>query len=635
MKKILLLFTVLVATAFAQVKIDLIDLDWPSQGASQLFRRNAANNGFEFVTASPQVTLAGDASGNATFTNLGNATLTLTLANSGVTAAAYGSATTAPSITFDAKGRATAASAVTITPAWASVTGKPSAIDGSTTQTANTFFAGPASGSAAVPAFRLLTQADTQPVTAAARNALSPRGGIYFDGTSGSRVSTTLTNQALATDPWSVTVGFTVPSSSPAAVHGLFSLSSSATDGTQAGAVTGYIDTGNTFRARIYGATTGDYNEVSLSLAAWAGKPARLKLTRSGTTVALYLNGAAQTVGTASAGTAPTWAASVTSTFFNVGYLAASTPFVGTIYGATLYNLALTAAEAQEIYELGGTVPARFAWASQVPYFSADFSTANWAVGGTTSVSGGKLNLGNTTTYGPAGSGIVAGGRYSFTVTVDSISAGSLQYWRGDGYYTFATGTGTVTTAFNAGASYGTTALQLLSGGTAVLDDYSIRRFGAIVHLPMTEQLGYQVRDASSNRLHADRTASGTSWTAPLQSGRQTLTYTFAHSAISATAATTTAFILPPNTVLREVQLNRTAAFDASTTLDIGITGNATKFVTATNVAATGFTQVASSSLVPESATAATTVFVKKNQATTTGSVTLNIVIEAVGSPTQ
>lgn len=57
-------------------------------------------------------------------------TSALTLAASGVTAASYGSATQAPVLTFDAKGRATAASLITIAPLFSSVASKPTSASG-------------------------------------------------------------------------------------------------------------------------------------------------------------------------------------------------------------------------------------------------------------------------------------------------------------------------------------------------------------------------------------------------------------------------------------------------------------------------------------------------------------------------
>jgi hypothetical protein len=70
------------------------------------------------------ITVAGDANGS------GKTSINLTLANTNVTAGVYGNATQVPQITIDEKGRATSAANITITPAWSSVTGKPTTVAG-------------------------------------------------------------------------------------------------------------------------------------------------------------------------------------------------------------------------------------------------------------------------------------------------------------------------------------------------------------------------------------------------------------------------------------------------------------------------------------------------------------------------
>jgi hypothetical protein len=71
------------------------------------------------------VTLTGDATGT------GTSSVAVTLANSGVVAGTYGTATSLVPFTIDAKGRVTAAgSAVTIAPLWSSIASKPTTLAG-------------------------------------------------------------------------------------------------------------------------------------------------------------------------------------------------------------------------------------------------------------------------------------------------------------------------------------------------------------------------------------------------------------------------------------------------------------------------------------------------------------------------
>ena len=79
-----------------------------------------------YLTGNQSITLSGDATGS------GTTAITVTLANSGVTGGTYNnSATAVTPFTVDAKGRITSTgSAVTITPAWSSITSKPTTLSG-------------------------------------------------------------------------------------------------------------------------------------------------------------------------------------------------------------------------------------------------------------------------------------------------------------------------------------------------------------------------------------------------------------------------------------------------------------------------------------------------------------------------
>jgi hypothetical protein len=73
-----------------------------------------ANTATTLATAR-NISLTGDATGSASFDGSANAPITVTLANSGVTAGTYGSSSAVPVVTVDAKGRVTNVSTQNIT----------------------------------------------------------------------------------------------------------------------------------------------------------------------------------------------------------------------------------------------------------------------------------------------------------------------------------------------------------------------------------------------------------------------------------------------------------------------------------------------------------------------------------------
>lgn len=99
-------------------------------GTSGLLRKTGAGtwslDTASYLTGNQSISLSGDASGS------GTTAIAVTLANSGVTAGTYNnSATAVTPLTVDAKGRITGTgAAVTVTPAWASITSKPTTLSG-------------------------------------------------------------------------------------------------------------------------------------------------------------------------------------------------------------------------------------------------------------------------------------------------------------------------------------------------------------------------------------------------------------------------------------------------------------------------------------------------------------------------
>jgi phage-related tail fiber protein len=105
-------------------------LTWNGTAWVNTTQANVVSGSATKLATARTIAISTDATGSATFDGSANATIALTLANSGVTAGSFGSATAAPTFTVDSKGRLTAAGSATITPAFSSVTGKPTTLVG-------------------------------------------------------------------------------------------------------------------------------------------------------------------------------------------------------------------------------------------------------------------------------------------------------------------------------------------------------------------------------------------------------------------------------------------------------------------------------------------------------------------------
>lgn len=172
-----------------------------------------------------------------------------------------------------------------------------------------------------------------------------------------------------------------------------------------------------------------------------------------------------------------------------------------------------------------------------------------------------------------------------------------------------------------------------VAGEVAYVRDIKVTPIGCMQDLDCGVGLGTFVPDVSSNRYGGVfGSTSGIQFVGRRMSNDFVVQRTFAHSDISSTAATTKLLDLPPNCAILDMELDREIAFDASTTLDFGISGTNAKFGSAASVASTGKLLVDSLSKVSESSSVFTSIYVKKNQATTQGSTTIRVRCVARGN---
>lgn len=355
----------------------------------------------------------------------------------------------------------------------------------------------------------------TDPASLAAKtNALSAEQGLVFNGSAGAPAAIP-SSAAISTGAFSVSMTIEVPASAPSGDAGFFFLSDVNTSGLRPNGLIGYITSTGILSFSLYGATTSDYRLATVSgfRAAYAGKYVHLVFVRpaSGNPV-LYVNGASTALGLSSAGTAPSWQGSVNSAFIGIGSYATSALWTGAVLRPALFNYALDAAQVLARYEAGRNLASDYNNATNTSQISGDNSTfasaGNWTVTGSTTISGGKLNLvaGNQAYCTPGNINLPNGRRFRVTLTVDSITAGSVQVYTGSigGWVTIASSPGTYTADFLYTAAGASPTLNLqTTGGNAVVDSVSYFNLGAIFAPELNAEGSGQVwYDLSGSNAH-------------------------------------------------------------------------------------------------------------------------------------
>ena len=483
-------------------------------------------------------------------------------------------------------------------------------------------------------------------------------GGVWMDGfSSGNRIACAMTNQNIGTREYTIRVRFRVPAahSGTGGNPSIFWLGPSASDWSSNTLRLQY-DTTNDMKFDFNGAIAGtDYRRWTLTSlrSTYEGQVIDLVITRSGSTITFYVNGVVWANKTESTGgTPPAWSDSVTGSYFVLG--TSSTGGKSVVYHrAQVYNVALAQADVDELLALD--TPYRFRWGSVANLLTgadSDFSAANywtndatypfatWDENSTVPGKGYALTPGSGSSYANIWMSLVVGKAYRLRAKVRLYAGTAIELRLGTNLgvasaYIAFTPTPVdieysgVIVAASTGLTFG--AAGTSNGSAYEIDDVVVEAVGALIDLDLGVGKGNHFRDRSSNRLWGDGPTSGFVHWRERQSGRLVIVKTFAHSDISATAATTKLLDLPAHCGLVEVEFDRDVAFNAGTTLDVGVSGTPGKFVSGQAVDSATRVLAPSLEAVNQSGGYWTTVWVKKNQATTQGQVTLRVGCEIRG----
>jgi hypothetical protein len=337
------------------------------------------------------------------------------------------------------------------------------------------------------------------------------------------------------------------------------------------------VDTtsGGNLRAFVYDVASGNFRIATFTGLAttYAGKAVQLAFVRSGATFKGYVNGVDTAFTETSAGTAPAWSVSITSTFLCLGYSSSSDVCTATFFSLSLYNLALSQADVTEIYELGGAVPERFKFGSQVDSSSAtSWASALLAYDTFTGVSASGFTAtaaaGTKIAQKLTGRALTSGRQWlaTFTATLTSGAVPQIIFYddaalsnEGSTPTTIAAGANSMTVTLTRTATTPSITFRTIGASSYAIASFVLKQLGAVCHFDGdSDGAGFQWHDESTNKLDATLTTTGVSWTKPQTLGyvRGTLTWAGTHEAKSLLGQR----CLPPNAIIEDCTVKLSAS---------------------------------------------------------------------------
>ena len=319
-------------------------------------------------------------------------------------------------------------------------------------------------------------------------NSRATRQGLMFSGTQ-TRSTSTL-GFDIGTAPFCVPLVFAVPPSNPASVQALFILSS--TGGEASYSFNGVLTTAGALQFTLYGVAPANYRIGTIPgyVARYGGQTVNALLYRD-SSGALYLmtNGYSEPITVTSAGTDPTWAGTISSTYFDLGTINGNLDFNGYLDAALILGN-LTTAEA-DAWNKTGILPARayVAGGAGTEMIAGDNSTfasdTGWwtKVGGGVTISGGKGNITIATQALRRNSLTSIGLRYRLTYTVSNYTGTGTAAVRDSGGGTYSSRTSDGTTSIDITATDTSVLLTTTVDSTASFDDVTLIPLGIAFQL--------------------------------------------------------------------------------------------------------------------------------------------------------